>query len=192
MSEVSVSLAMRIAQAFDRVGIRPGDVARRLGVVPSTVSGWLRGRREPDAATLIRIAESCWITTDELLGVPPTQSKAGVSPQKPTDELPPLARAIEEMRYGDWETLARTLAEAMAVRERSELVRAQALLVSQENIQTAMSEARARIAAANASGAYITDPAERARVIADARELARQSGEEIRAEGQTVDPVPQE
>ena len=174
MREASLSLAMRIAQALDDAGIRPGDVARRLGVVPSTVSGWLRGRREPDAATLTQIAEMCGVTTDELLGRALMPMRREPPAEPPLETRDDLTHALEKVRSGDWEALARTLAEALILRERTEqqrvhleevrlreveAVRAQADLTAQRNVEAAMAEARARTAPAKResapSGAHV-------------------------------------
>ncbi len=143
-------LGTRIRAALQRAGLSQADLARRLDVEQGTVSGWVVGRREPDAGTIARIAEICSATTDELLGRPRPPASAP-SASEPDD----LSRTLADVRRGDWEALARTLAEAMVVRDQTELVRARALLVSQENIQAAITEARANRAAATQKGAGV-------------------------------------
>jgi transcriptional regulator with XRE-family HTH domain len=44
------------------------DLANLAGVSPSTVSGWLSGRRRPSRKNLQKIAKECNVTTDWLDG----------------------------------------------------------------------------------------------------------------------------
>lgn len=49
-------------------GYSQKDIAAALNVAPSTYNQWETGKREPDNATLLRIADFFHVTTDCLLG----------------------------------------------------------------------------------------------------------------------------
>lgn len=51
-------------------GIRPArEIASALGITQQTLTGYERGRAEPDLGTLVRLARRYNVTTDWLLGV---------------------------------------------------------------------------------------------------------------------------
>jgi transcriptional regulator with XRE-family HTH domain len=50
------------------LGLSNADIARRAGLTERRYSHYVTGAREPDLATLVRIADVLGTTTDELLG----------------------------------------------------------------------------------------------------------------------------
>ena len=53
-------------------GIRPArEIAEVLGITQQTLTGYERGRAEPDCTTLARLARHYGVTTDWLLDVKP-------------------------------------------------------------------------------------------------------------------------
>ena len=114
-------LGERIRAAIKRAGLTQVELARRLSVGQQTVSGWANGAREPDAATIARIAEICGVSTDELLGraTPGRADPDPLAPPVPSS----VTRAIEAARHGDWEGLARALAESVLMHEHTEQMR---------------------------------------------------------------------
>jgi transcriptional regulator with XRE-family HTH domain len=73
-------------------------LSKILNVGQTTISSWERGEKEPDNATLIRLAEYFGVTTDYLLGLenePPGDAFA-LSSDVDYDDLPP--EALEEIK----------------------------------------------------------------------------------------------
>ncbi len=62
------SLGSRIAEARKYIKITQKELARRLGVVKSTISGYESGSRRPDADMLLKIAHELDVSVDHLLG----------------------------------------------------------------------------------------------------------------------------
>ena len=60
-------LGMRIAVLRRQKNWSQKELAERLGVRPSTIGMYEQGRREPDCAGLVRLAELFGVTTDYLL-----------------------------------------------------------------------------------------------------------------------------
>ena len=58
----------RLADVIRRSGLKKGDVARRVGVTPGTLSGYLAGRILPDRPVLLLLAQVLATTIDFLLG----------------------------------------------------------------------------------------------------------------------------
>jgi transcriptional regulator with XRE-family HTH domain len=53
----------------EQLGISNAEVARRTGLSDRRYGNYINGRREPDLATLVRIASVLNISLDELLGL---------------------------------------------------------------------------------------------------------------------------
>lgn len=63
-------LGKRIRAARERLHMSQDALSKAIGAGgQSTVAGWERGRTEPDAETLARLAAILKISTDQLLGV---------------------------------------------------------------------------------------------------------------------------
>lgn len=189
---MSEALGRRLADAIDRSGLERKELGRRIGVTPEAIGNWLKGRRAPDAETLPRLAEALGVTTDELLGrvpVPPRSPEAAA----PAAAQSPIELALESVRQGDWEAIARALAEALLVREHTELIRARDIdAVHAQSLHTAIEEARvARAVAANANGAQM-DPAQKKQALANAMEYLARAEARMDEEERRLEPVPQE
>jgi transcriptional regulator with XRE-family HTH domain len=52
----------------EQLGISNAEVARRTGLSDRRYGNYINGRREPDLATLVRIASVLNVSLDELLG----------------------------------------------------------------------------------------------------------------------------
>lgn len=61
-------LGARIALLRRQRGMSQKELAARLGVSPSAVGMYEQGRREPDCAGLLRLAEIFGVSVDLLLG----------------------------------------------------------------------------------------------------------------------------
>ncbi len=62
-------LNIRLKELRKRDSITQDELAKQLNISPSTVSMYESGYREPDIATLIKIAQTFNVTTDYLLGL---------------------------------------------------------------------------------------------------------------------------
>lgn len=60
-------LGMRISALRRQKNWSQRELAERMGVRPSTIGMYEQGRREPDCAGLVRLAELFGVTTDYLL-----------------------------------------------------------------------------------------------------------------------------
>lgn len=61
--------ASRLRERAAELGISHAEAARRAGLSERRYSHYVSGIREPDLATLVRIAEALQTTLDALLGV---------------------------------------------------------------------------------------------------------------------------
>ncbi|WP_328286611.1 helix-turn-helix domain-containing protein [Pseudorhizobium marinum] len=63
-------LARRLQERSKQLGISNAEASRRMGLDERRYAHCTSGRREPDLATLVRIAEALGTTPNWLLGVP--------------------------------------------------------------------------------------------------------------------------
>ncbi|MCB5204351.1 helix-turn-helix domain-containing protein [Neorhizobium sp. T786] len=63
-------LARRLQERAKQLGISNAEAARRVGLEERRYAHYASGRREPDLATLVRIAATLGTTPNWLLGVP--------------------------------------------------------------------------------------------------------------------------
>lgn len=61
-------LAERIRMLREQAGLTQSAFAKAFGVAQSTVAGWESGAREPNIATVRRLADFFCVTADYLLG----------------------------------------------------------------------------------------------------------------------------
>ncbi|WP_406648823.1 helix-turn-helix domain-containing protein [Rhizobium acaciae] len=85
------TLSSNLKRRAEQLGITNAEVARRAGLSDRRYGNYITGRREPDLATLVRIASVFNVSIDELLG---NNTDGNV---KTTDELfhERLAAALE-------------------------------------------------------------------------------------------------
>lgn len=81
-------LSNRLKRIRTERGLTQSQLARILGISPSAVGMYEQGRREPDGATLARIASVLHCSTDELLGVE--------KPNEVDDVIDSFARTLEK------------------------------------------------------------------------------------------------
>ncbi|XIE09867.1 helix-turn-helix domain-containing protein (plasmid) [Rhizobium ruizarguesonis] len=62
-------LSKRLRERAEQLGISNAEAARRAGLDERRYAHYVAGRREPDLATLLRIASSLGTTPNWLLGV---------------------------------------------------------------------------------------------------------------------------
>ena len=60
-------IGFRLAALRRSIGMSQSELAQRLKISPSAVGMYEQGRREPDCAGLVRLAELFGVTTDYLL-----------------------------------------------------------------------------------------------------------------------------
>jgi transcriptional regulator with XRE-family HTH domain len=98
----------------EQLGISNAEVARRVGLSDRRYGNYVNGRREPDLATLVRIASALQIGLDELLG---TDSVEHV---RTDDEIfqEKIAAALKALQHDDLKRLA-IMIEALAVAKRT-------------------------------------------------------------------------
>jgi len=68
---MSLSLGRRIVDYRKKAGISQKELAEMVGIKPSSLSYYERGKREPNVLILIGLAKALKITGDALLGVEP-------------------------------------------------------------------------------------------------------------------------
>ncbi|BFU90114.1 MAG: hypothetical protein NTAFB01_13010 [Nitrospira sp.] len=58
---------MRLAEAIRASGLKKNELAKRVGVTPGTVSGYLAGRMMPDRPVLLLLAQTLNVPLESLL-----------------------------------------------------------------------------------------------------------------------------
>lgn len=97
------TLGSRLRYAREKKGWSQTYVCRKLGISNSTLSGYERDYREPDAEMISVFAQLYEVSTDDLLGHAKTNGKEGYGgtaffggPDNYTDEELDVARAAIE------------------------------------------------------------------------------------------------
>lgn len=102
------TLGIRLKERAARLGISNAEAARRCGLDERRYGHYVSGRREPDLATLVRIATTLGTTPNWLLGVStddgPVTRRSGY-----TDRVMLAAQSLPEKELA----LLVTLAEAV-------------------------------------------------------------------------------
>lgn len=98
----------RLRERAAELGISNAEVARRSGLTGRRYSNYVTGIREPDLATLVRIAEVLQTTPDSLLGV---RERRELSPRELLVDR--LVSAAQPLSDDDLEIVIRQ-AEALA------------------------------------------------------------------------------
>ena len=108
-------LGKRIRAARQRLHMSQAALAELVGAGnQSTVAGWERGRTEPDAEMLARLADILKVSTDQLLGV---QSEI---PSLPAD-VADLAKEIANLSPSDRAVIEKVVA-ALKAEDKSNVV----------------------------------------------------------------------
>jgi DNA-binding XRE family transcriptional regulator len=85
---LATELPMRVRYWRKRAGLKSGELARKMGLSPTTVSTWESGRSAPDHETLERVCSFCGITLVTFWSPLPDE-RGGVSGDSP----PPAKQA---------------------------------------------------------------------------------------------------
>lgn len=93
----------RIAANRRRLGLTQDALAEQLGVTAQAVSKWENDQSCPDITMVPKLAEIFGITTDELLGVPQTQTQTGKTTPEILEEAPQQAASSTKP---NWRALA--------------------------------------------------------------------------------------
>ena len=64
-----MELSRRLENLLEEHNLTQRQLSNELHIAPSTLNGYLRRNREPDFATLIKLAKYFKVSTDYLLGV---------------------------------------------------------------------------------------------------------------------------
>lgn len=80
----------RLRQILEERGIKQKEIAIDLHIAPNTMGNYVRNEREPDYATLKRIAQHLHVSTDFLLGTHLDEAK-----DERENELLLLYRALD-------------------------------------------------------------------------------------------------
>lgn len=84
--------------------LNQADVAKALGIPPTTYSNWEQGKAEPPLAFLVKIAEYYHCTADFLLGIDPAQTNQQISERLstlPTEKRDALLQLLNVMEDKD-------------------------------------------------------------------------------------------
>ncbi|MDD6306819.1 MAG: helix-turn-helix transcriptional regulator [Clostridiales bacterium] len=63
-----MNLGERIQALLDEKQITQRELAEKIHVAPNTMNGYIKNRRHPDYATIVRIAQNLDTSSDYLLG----------------------------------------------------------------------------------------------------------------------------
>ena len=69
MKEVKNKFSTRIRELREEKGLLQSQLATQLNFTQTTISKWELGDREPNADTIILLAQFFGVTTDYLLGI---------------------------------------------------------------------------------------------------------------------------
>ncbi|WP_081858638.1 helix-turn-helix domain-containing protein [Pseudorhizobium pelagicum] len=97
-------LARRLQERSKQLGISNAEASRRMGIDERRYAHYASGRREPDVATLVRIAEALGTTHNWLLGAPAKLSddhKVSSLLERFTNAASGTSRAVRRQLSGD-------------------------------------------------------------------------------------------
>ena len=69
-----MQIGNRLQFLIERDGLNKKEVAKNLNIAPSTLSGYINNKRQPDCVTLTKMADYFHISVDYLLGHEVNQS----------------------------------------------------------------------------------------------------------------------
>lgn len=94
---------LRLKELRENIGLSQYTFAEKFGVSQSTVGNWEAGKREPNFATMQRIADFFGVTVDYLLGRDETKKeKASVITEKDEKDIQKrIANVLDDLHAGD-------------------------------------------------------------------------------------------
>lgn len=102
-----MTVGNRLKTRLEELGLKQNELAKRLGISPSTLNGYIKDYREPDIKTLERLAKEL-DTTVEYIATGEPSHKELVIP----DELKNVQVAFHR---GEFEDLTQDEVDALAV-----------------------------------------------------------------------------
>lgn len=73
-----IGVILRIKDAREIAGYSQKELAERIGVAPNTFCGYEKGLHDPKSNLLVKIAETCGVSTDFLLGICENSKNANI------------------------------------------------------------------------------------------------------------------
>lgn len=98
----------RIRELRKKKGMTMKELGRAIGVAESTISQYETGKRQPDNATLLSLAQFLGVTVDCLLGASPAKPQPTPRSQKETELLELFEKLTPEEQ-----TMLETMAQAL-------------------------------------------------------------------------------
>ena len=86
-------MEFRIKEAREKANIEQRVLAQKLGISPSTLSGYESGKHDPKSENLSQIADICGVSVDYLLG---RESEAVLPSPAPMEQLEALVNQLTE------------------------------------------------------------------------------------------------
>lgn len=102
------AFSYHLNRIMDMRGISQKELAAVIGIASASISRYVTGNREPDIRTLVKIAETLHVSTDELVGFDVPEP---IEPPPPPVDIAMLVscynRASEQDRDVLWSLLSR-------------------------------------------------------------------------------------
>lgn len=101
-------MRLYIKEARELVGLSQKELADRVGVAPNTFNGYETGKHDPKSDLLIKIARTCNVTTDFLLGIelkttaPPLSTEARRVAEQFERASETIKRAVLAVLYSEY------------------------------------------------------------------------------------------
>jgi transcriptional regulator with XRE-family HTH domain len=74
MSEIREMLRKNLVYYFEKCGLKQNKIAEAVGVNPSAVSNWVRGKNSPDIEQIARICDLLDIKFSDLITYPVSET----------------------------------------------------------------------------------------------------------------------
>ena len=95
-NNVLLEFSANLQKAVNDTGLTPYLLAKNLGLDKQAISRLLKGDRDPNLSTVVRIVKSMQISMDQLLGLTPVKPKAEVEIKKENLNLIDRISALHE------------------------------------------------------------------------------------------------
>lgn len=92
-------LPERLRSLREKYGFSQREIAKRLNISPSVVSGYENGEKTPSLEVLIAISDIYCCSTDYLLGKKPTDIRTTIDVSElSSKQIQAIARVVESMK----------------------------------------------------------------------------------------------
>lgn len=186
----------RIKEAREKAGYSQKELAKIIGVAPSTFNGYESGNHDPKSDLLIKIANACHVTTDFLLGTSDSMSSAIKIEKAPSlsDEAMKLAEDYDGRMDDRGRETVRGVSDLEVARFKSRT--AAALRKSREQSEVAeeiappitLHQPCAQVAAAEGAGAFLLDD-RFDEVLVEMNKYTKQADVILKVVGRSMEPV---